>query len=166
MLVELYQSLMDNFVNTDKFKTVSVYNKQIQKLINGNGYSYNLPACFIEIIESNAYQIGCNLSASDLDILFHIAVDALDSADGYLDQNIYCFVLRNEVKKLFNLFRLPTGGCMQWINEDQDYDHDNVYHYVVRFRAHQIDTAALPETITYEGTASTIVLTATYSASV
>lgn len=151
-LSNVYRTIINKFAETTVFNQVAIYNKQVQRLLRGQSYNIFLPACYIEITEKNVMQLLDYHTASDLDIRFHIVMSQLDSTDGSMDQNLYVYKLRNTVKGLFSLFKLDTGGFFQWVDEDQDYNHGNVYHYVIRYRAHQVDLTAVRELYPFEET--------------
>lgn len=139
MINEVYQQIITSAPSI--FNYVSIYNKQIKRLLNGSNFSYNNPSLFIEIQEEqqSIETLGNQLTASNLIIIFHIVMMELDGAVGNMDQNLNIFNLRNEVKKNYSLFKLTQGGTFNWMNEDEDYDHGSIYHYLIKYKAYYID---------------------------
>lgn len=124
------------------FKTVAIYNQQVQRMLRGTGYSFELPALFFEVNEDNYETHGSEITASDMIVNFHIVMQELDSSDGNLDQNLSIFYLRNKVKQWFSLYKVDNGGTFQWLNEDEDYNHNNIYHYITKYKFYYIDKTA------------------------
>lgn len=121
------------------FRTVKIYNSHIERIIRGQMSKPSGPTCFVEIEEENVKQLGKQITASDLTIKFHILQTELDSSDGQLDQNLSIFSLRDTVKRWFSGFKLSKGGRFLWNNEDEEYRHINIYHYILSFRTYFID---------------------------
>lgn len=138
MIAEAYTQILD-WVNKDTFKNVAVYNQQVERMIRGSGYSFETPALFVEVNEENEEALGDGITASDLMIKFHIVMEQLDSSDGNLDQNMDIFQYRNAIKSSFSMFKLAQGGIFNWLNEDEDYDHGNIYHYILGYKCYYID---------------------------
>ncbi len=135
---QAYEQIMER-VNRNYFNTVAVYNKQVQRMLRGDGYSFQLPALFVEVEEDNYQALLNGITSSDLIINFHIIMEELDSGDGNLDQNINIFQYRNNIKSTFSLFKLQQGGPFVWLDEDEDYNHDNIYHYILGYKCYYID---------------------------
>lgn len=138
MTSEVYNQILSN-VDTTTFNTIAIYAEQPRRMMRGNGYSFLTPACFVEINESNYETVGDGITTSDCDIKFHIIMEQLDGNNGTLDQNLDIFTLRNNIKSAFSLFKLNQGGFFQWKDEDEDYCHSNIYHYILSYKAFNVD---------------------------
>ena len=124
---------------------VRVWNNQIDRMKKGESYAFPLPALFVEIVSPVAYQeIGGNVLTADLGFNIHIVTQNLDNGGGTFDQDLVVFDLRDALFALFSKFKPTACGEMVIVNEQQDYDHDNVYHYVVSWVCHYLDSKASP----------------------
>lgn len=105
-------------------------------------YAFNFPALFVEYLdESEINQLGNGVQIYDpLDIIIHIVHTELDSANGEFEQNFNVMALKTKVFQALQLFE--PDGCSQFvrIGETRDYSHNNVYHYVQRYRTTYVDT--------------------------
>lgn len=121
-----------------------VWNNQVNSERRGELYDFPKPAGFVEIINQVQFQeIGGNFRAADLGINIHL-VHEYYNADGTFEQDLEIFDLRDQVIALLSQYQ-PTGcGLMVCVNESQDTDHDNVYHYIIGFVTHFIDSKASP----------------------
>jgi hypothetical protein len=132
--------------NTPDFAFIHIWNNQLEKLKskdeNGNDYyNINYPALFVEFTAPNEIlQLGNGVQLYDpLDIRIHIIHNEIDSMDGNLEQNINVFALKQKVFKALQGFE-PSGCCaFTRVNEEQDYDHNNLYHYIQTYRTNYVD---------------------------
>lgn len=135
------------------FNTVAIWNDQINRMIDGSGYSFLSPAAFIETKLTDTHNLSWGYTSNDINIRIHILDEELDAMDGTLDQNINVFLLRDSVKKLSG-FRPTQTGCMQYVGEKQDFEHTNCYHYMIDFKARFVDTMGNSFPYTTTGTFS------------
>ena len=84
--------------------------------------------------------------------------EQLDDQIGGLDQNLDVFDLRDDVITSLDMFRPLQTGNLVYISGEQDYNHDNVYHYELTFRGRMIDPIG-----NWEPIYSTMSLTASYN---
>lgn len=127
-------------VNQDG-QTVSLYshvwNNQLAYAEDGKGYSWPRPAAFVEIVSPASFEvIGLGFRSADLGIRIHLIHDFFDAQDGTYEQDLTIFDLRDKVVSasigLSQYF--PTAcGPLNCISESQDYDHGNLYHYILDF---------------------------------
>ena len=136
------------------FNHTMVWNNQLNHLINSDDYSFGLPAVLIEMGTENYGDLGQNYMAVDMILKYHIIQDFYNGPN--MSENLTIFALRDAVIKEFNAYQPTGGGFMSTNNEYQDYDHTNLYHYVIEYVFHFIDdTAVLP---IYYGTATTLTI--------
>lgn len=113
---------------------VRIWNNQVAYELDGTGNVYPKPAFFVEVLNSPVYQdIGQNFRSADLSFKIHIAHDYLDAGDGTFEQDLPVFDLRDSIIANITGFR-PTGcGALTSVSETQDFEHRNVYHFIVDF---------------------------------
>jgi hypothetical protein len=126
------------------FKWVKVWNNQLNRMDDQSGLSLPFPACYIELVPQEYLPLAFGFSTSDLVWRVHICHHQLDAGNGNFDQNLDVYDLRDKVKNLLTLYK-PTN-CGSWISdgEEQDYEHDMVYHYILQFKCAFIDTKGSP----------------------
>jgi len=119
---------------------VAVWNNQLALLRAGTISDFSKPACFLEISSQNYGQVGAGCSVADLFWKIHVIYQELDGGDGTMDEMLSVFDLRDSVKVALTSFK-PTN-CTQLMQESeaQDYNHDNLYHYILSFKCAFVDT--------------------------
>jgi hypothetical protein len=117
-----------------------VWNNQLRMMIDGQSYSFQRPACFVEVINSVNYEIlGQGLRAADLGFRLHLIHDFYN-LDGTLEQDLSIFDLRDNLLLALRKFTPTSCGPINCIREEQDYEHENIYHYVLDYVCCFIDT--------------------------
>lgn len=125
-------------------KTVDLYarvwNNQLKFEHEGKSYNFPKPAAFLEVINEAKYEeLGIGFQSCDVGFRVHI-VHEYYNADGTFEQDLTIFALRDSVVALLSLYQPTACGPMVRTHETQEYDHDNVYHYVIDFVTHFIDS--------------------------
>jgi hypothetical protein len=124
---------------------VRIWNNQVKYEDKGELYDFPKPAFFIEVINSVSYQtIGMGMQAADIGVRIHIVHERLDAADGTFEQDLVIFDLRDKVRAKLNLYEPVACGPLTVVDEEQDYEHTNIYHYIVDFVCHFIDSKGSP----------------------
>jgi hypothetical protein len=121
-----------------------IWNNQIMTEKSGESYVYPKPAAFVEITSPISFQeIGQNMRSAELVINIHIAHEFYNE-DGTFEQDLAVFDIRDSVIAALSQFK-PTG-CGQLVStgEQQDFDHDNIYHYIISFVCNFIDSTGSP----------------------
>ena len=123
------------------FKTCAIWNNQIDMMKDGSNYSFLSPAAFVEVEVDDTTVLG--LGYTQLDLLFkvHILNEMLDNGNNTLDQDVTVFELRAAVLNYLNGFRPAKTGNLMYMTEEQDYSHDNCYHYILTFKAAYVEVA-------------------------
>lgn len=120
-----------------------IWNNQLDRMVSGDGYAFPRPAAFIEIVNPVTYEvIGLGMRSADLGIRIHLIHDFFN-ADGTYDEDLKIFDIRDQILAPDNGLSqfCPTGcGTMNCVSEEQDYEHDNVYHYILDFVCNFTDT--------------------------
>jgi len=138
------QDLLTALTNTAQFNFVAVWNDHVNRLIDGSGYSYNCPAAFVELEPIQVINLSSGITQTDYIIRVHIVHTELDAIDGALDQNLNVYDYRDAVKVAMTGLKPTNFGNLMFNQEFQDYEHNNVYHYLVEFKAGFIDTKGSP----------------------
>ena len=147
-LLDILTKLSTLDVTNNDGKTVKlftrVWNNQLEYEKAGDLEVYPKPAAFVEILSPVIYQeIGKNLSSADLGINIHL-IHEYYNQDGTFEQDLIVFDLRDQLVALLSQFK-PTGcSLMVCTGEMQDYEHDNIYHYIVSFTCNYIDSKGSP----------------------
>lgn len=136
----LYNDLLAKVKQLTVFKFVQIWNNQLQQLADGTTYSFPMPCAFIEIVPPNYLPLGGGYSVSDLSINIHIGHEQYDAGNGNFEQNTSVFALRDAVITHLNSYQPIACSSLIKGNEAQDYEHTNIYHYIVEFRTAFIDS--------------------------
>ena len=153
-IVSIYKSIfgqIDTIMNNgvSMFKQRMVFNNNIKRMLDGKNYlPFNYPQCYVEVKFLNQKNLLDKYNAMDADIIFHILDQQFDAGDGSYDQNFEIFTYRDAIVKAFQLYFAPNCGPMAYLNEDMNFNHTNLYEYIVRFRCHYIDITAIDTPIT------------------
>jgi hypothetical protein len=125
---------------------VQLWNNQLESLKAKDTeanimYSFSLPALFVEFLNLETEQLGNGIQLYvNLLIRIHILHRQEDAGDGTLEQNLAVFDLRDAVQLALQSFR--PAGASEFIRQKQemDYNHNNVYHYIMDYGCTYIDT--------------------------
>lgn len=120
-----------------------IYNGQIDAEGSGKlGYNYPKPATFLEVMNDQMYDsIGLGFQAADLVFRIHL-VHEYYNEDGTFEQDLEIYDLRDKVVSLLSFFKPAGCGVLERRAEQQDYAHNNIYHYVIDFACNFIDSTA------------------------
>ena len=124
---------------------VRIWNNQITRIKEGQLESFAMPAIFVELSNPNFENIGQGYRSSALVFKIHIAHEFYDAQDGTFEQDLGVFDLRDKVIGYLSGVSLTACGPLEAIGEVQDYDHDNIFHYVVDFTCDFTDSIASRE---------------------
>lgn len=131
----------DDKLKSDSFKYYNVWDNQIDDMISGKSYSFNLPAVFVEIIFGEGVTLGHGFTSyPDTLINFHIAHELLNDGD-FMERNLDVFDYRDKIKKKFNLNKSVCFlSRLLHVGDKLDYKHGNVYKYIISFKTNFIDS--------------------------
>jgi hypothetical protein len=111
---------------------VRIWNNQLSKDREGEVYSFPKPSIFVEVVNDAAYEVmGQGFRNSDLAFRLHLIHEFYDAQDGTFEQDLPVFDLRDKIIALMTYFTPTACGPLTAVLEAQDYDHDNLYHYVI-----------------------------------
>lgn len=144
-----------------------MWNNQLRMDQEGKMQVFAKPAGFLEVVSPATYEIiGQGFRSSDISFRVHLITDNLNT-EGYFEQDLTVFDLRDKVIGLLSGYK-PTGcGELNSISEQQDYDHNNLYHYIIDFVCNFTDTkgskldADKPDAYVESGTPTTLILSVT-----
>jgi hypothetical protein len=121
-------------------KYCRIWNNQFKYMEAQQIESYPFPCAFIEVLMPNNYdQLGLGFTASEVTFRIHIGQTQYDAGDGTMEQNTSIFNLRNTIITLLTYYEPPLCSALQKVSETQDYEHTNVYHYIIDFKCSYID---------------------------
>jgi len=134
--------VLNRLKSIDKLKFVRIWNNQIDRQDDGSGYSFPRPAAFVEVVNAVQYEIiGLGFRSSDIAFRIHLVHDYFNG--GEMEQDLEIFDLRDAILETNNGLSqfCPTGcGTLNCVREEQEYDHDNTYHYTLDFVCNFTDT--------------------------
>ena len=128
-----------------------IWNNQLRDIENEKGSKIPIfprPAAFLEIVSPAQFEtIGIGFRSADLGFKIHLIGEFYNN-DGTFEQDLAIFDLRDQILAHYQNPVSPglSGYCptccgpLNCINESQDYDHENLYHYVLDFVCNFTDT--------------------------
>jgi len=121
-----------------------IWNNQLRNIKDGKDYTWPRPAAFVEIVSPATYEvIGLGFRSADLGIRIHL-IHEFYNQDGTFEQDLIVFDLRDTILANLSQYCPTACGAMNCIREEQDYDHDNLYHYILEFVCNFIDSKGSP----------------------
>ncbi len=123
------------------FNMIKIWNNQVEWSLEKDElgapiYSINYPALFVEFTAPQEIaQLGNGVQIYDpLDIRIHICHNEIDSMDGNMEQNVNVFALKQQVFQALQFFEPDNACSFTRMNEEQDYAHPDLYHYIQTYR--------------------------------
>jgi len=126
------------------FAFVDVWNNQLELAEQQQQYSFLLPAAFIEILNvQEPKQLGDGVQLYDqLIVRLHIVHEQLDAGDGTMERNLDVFDLTQKTFKRMQGFEPDKASAFFRVNEERDYYHTNVYHFMQDYKTTYLDDSA------------------------
>jgi hypothetical protein len=126
------------------FAFVDVWNNQLELSEQQQQYSFLLPAAFIEILNvQEPKQLGDGVQLYDqLIVRLHIVHEQLDAGDGTMERNLDVFDLTQKTFKHMQGFEPDKASAFFRVNEERDYYHTNVYHFMQDYKTTYLDDSA------------------------
>ena len=142
-----------------------VWNNQYQWIDKGNSESYPFPNAFLEVVMPNEYsQLAMGWTESDIIFRIHLGMWEADAEDGTMEQNLTIFDYRDDIIGLLTYYQPVSCGALMKVNEEQDYSHTNIYHYVIDFKCGFVDdTGDITKTQITTGPPTTLEIIAAFS---
>lgn len=123
-------------------KYINTWNNQVEKLredSENKSVAFRTPAVFVEILPNEIKTLGNGNQIYDpFDVRLHI-VHRLDKSEN-MDENLVFEDVRQEAFAAFHKWQAPQTSGFFRINEERDYDHDNIYHCMIDFRTCYVDS--------------------------
>lgn len=116
------------------FQQALVFNSQIQRQLEGEAVPSDYPQAFVQPILGKPTKLGQVWLYENAVFRVHLADWFLDDEMGGLDQNYEVFAWRDLVRANLEVFFPQYCSAMTEVNEDEDFNHDGVYHMVIDFK--------------------------------
>ncbi|BAQ92539.1 tail related protein [uncultured Mediterranean phage uvMED] len=139
----LVQAILDEIsAKLPQFKTVDLFNNQLEKQDEGVIDSFAFPALFISFPEGADYE---NYSAgtqkgAEMTVRFYIA-DSLTKSRLSINKTVLeIFDLKQEVFKVFNGFQKEGFNTFVRVFEETDEDRTNYYTFIQDYKTSVLDS--------------------------
>lgn len=136
----------------ESVKYVQIFNNQIDRLESGDSISFALPAVFIEVTPQSIEQAGRYDEVYNLQVNIHILHEFYNGSN--FDENLDVFDVKQEVYKSLKNFQGTGGSSWTRVNEIQDFDHNQLYHFIQTYQTTYVDIDAEPATIEHKANLS------------
>lgn len=117
--------------------TVRIWNNQVAFLTAEGGAKIEVfpcPAFFVEVVNNPVYEIiGQQFRSCNVGFRIHIVHEFYNAQNGTFEQDLAVFDLRDKVLGYLTAFRPTACGPLECMAEGMDYEHTNIYHYIVEF---------------------------------
>jgi hypothetical protein len=133
------------------FAFVDIWNNQLELEQQNVQYSFPMPACFIEIVNpGEPKQLGDGVQLYDpLLIRLHIIHNQLDAGNGTFERNLDVFDLTDKTFKHMQGFEPDKASAFFRVNDERDYLHTNIYHFIQDYKTTYLDDSAQRSTDGY-----------------
>ncbi|MCW3128209.1 MAG: hypothetical protein JWO03_3867 [Bacteroidetes bacterium] len=120
-----------------------VWNNQFAQEALGEYDPFPRPCAFVEIMKGGSGDSGLGEGFAGYDVTWriHLSHELYDAGDGTMDQDLGIFDLKDHVIDLLTYFEMVYCSGLMCIHEEQDFNHSNIYHYIVDFKCHFIEVA-------------------------
>jgi hypothetical protein len=116
-----------------------IWNNQIDRQDDGSGYVFQRPATFVEVLNAVQYEIiGLGFREADICFRVHLIHDYYNGDD--FEQDLVIFDLRDKILLSLSQYCPTSCGTLNCVREEQEYDHDNTYHYILDFVCSFVDS--------------------------
>jgi len=131
--------------NTPLFKHIRVWNNQLEqeRADPNNQLSYPKPALFIELANtSDIQQMGAGAQIyNDLRVRLHIIHEHYNeyTNGNIFDEDVKVFDIAQRLYYAINKYEPSGAVAMVRVNEELDFNHDNLYHLVQEYATNLVD---------------------------
>lgn len=128
------------------FQLVRMWNNQVAREQHAEseakgGYTFEKPACFLEMIPDQNNQFLDSTTNTDYVWRMHIVDEELDAGNGLdMDQNLEVFTYRDAVRQALVGYQPRNCSTLFAIEEKQDFEHGSVYHLILDLKSCLTDT--------------------------
>lgn len=125
----------------DFFKTINVWDNQVDEMIKGDSYSFNTDyAIFVEYIPGDAKQLLNKVTSYPESVItFHIFSILLDGRDGTMERNIDIFIARDKTNSKIKGWSPDNCSSFMSCKDVLDYKHKNITKYILSYNFNFID---------------------------
>lgn len=131
-LKDVFEDILNRVQTATAIDYVRIWNNQLQLAEQQQMYSFPNLACFVEVILQKS-SLSLGVAGGDITIRFHIVHVQYDAGNGTFEQNLEVYDYRDQIIQKFMYYEPVHCSGLQLINEEPDYTHSAVYHYVVDF---------------------------------
>ena len=150
IITDLRDFIGSMFITTGDGEVVDIksvmWNNQLERVKAGELTLPRYPCVYLEVLPQQWQTLGMTYLAADVTFRVHLIHQEFDAMDGTQDQNMNVYDLRKRLMQWFALYKTLGCGRMVPVNEEQDYNHDNLYHYIIDFKAHVIESTIFANT--------------------
>ena len=117
---------------------VDIWNNHVQFMRDQTLEAFPMPALFVEVLFSEGGHDAEQMTTRQVQVSLHSVMEKLN-AEGYFARNTDIYDYRDLVLQYFSKWHVSTAGNLyeftpfQYTGEQPQYDHDNVYEYVLEF---------------------------------
>ena len=138
---DVVNSIVAQLQTVAELQTVRVFNNDFKMMEAGKTELFAFPCAFVQILSvSNFIPVGAGCESADLTVRILIGHEYYN---GYgFNQDLDVFDLKDKVVRAMYNFQATACSPFQRVNEEQSFDHDNIYIYTVDFSTSFIDSKA------------------------
>lgn len=117
---------------------VDIWNNQVQYMRDQTIEAIALPAIFVEVLFTEGAHDGEQMTTRQCQLRLHIVMEKLNT-EGTFARNLVIYDMRDVVLQWFSKWHETNYGYpydftpFQYTGESPQYDHDNLYEYVLEF---------------------------------
>lgn len=117
------------------FNYIGIWNNHLAGLRgkNNNQIAITFPAIFSEVIIRSIEQLGQKHQLWNFDLRFHIIDDFYNDINGQFEENTRIFNISDKLWEHMQTIKLPMASEIVCTEQEQEHDHDNLYHYIQGF---------------------------------
>lgn len=132
-----------NVAGKKVFKTVRLFNNQINSEREGKSYDFEKPGAFVQFdATEDIQQLGGNAQLyNELMVWIHVVHEWYDDQQGNFEQDLHIFDLKQYVYYALNKLMPDGAGAFVRVAERIDSDHDNLVTYSIGFRTNYEDVS-------------------------
>lgn len=117
---------------------VRIWNDQIERKKEGQGYVYQTPACFVELTINESETLGQGATGHDATV--RVLLEQNDyNTEGSYDEDLDIFALRDKVHQALNGFKPSNASPLVIGAPALDHNHDNTYLCALEYSTHITD---------------------------
>lgn len=122
--------------NEKVFKYVGIWNNQVRSLRSKQNdiIQTQYPAAYIEVIVEDIEQQHCIHQLWNLIINIHIIDDFYNNEITENEENVRIFETTDYLWDYIQQTRITNSGTLVCISNVQEFDHDNLYHYIQSYK--------------------------------